>query len=286
MKFNNLTKSVLAASALTVASFGANAGAIATATLDVFDFGLFSLDSEGPFSGVTIIDSDFNGTTTASDGNTTIFNAASDNDLGNLGYDNFNISASSAFSQSHVIFEEGHLEGQVFVGSAGTTYANSEVTGTNSATSTSNLENTATFSINNGSGDDGEELNLGFSFSYFYELIAEVYGQGGTAQASANVDMSLKDEDGNIIDLWVTPAMNVFSTDNASLSVTTEDKFGNIDDSGMVTRFLTLVEDVEYTLFIQQNSEVDVTSVPEPTSVAILGLGLLGLAGAARRRKS
>jgi hypothetical protein len=41
-----------------------------------------------------------------------------------------------------------------------------------------------------------------------------------------------------------------------------------------------------YDLQINQSSSSNVSLVPEPTSVAILGLGLLGFAGAARRRKS
>ena len=40
MKLTNLTKSVLAASALTVASFGANAGVVATAFLDMKELGI------------------------------------------------------------------------------------------------------------------------------------------------------------------------------------------------------------------------------------------------------
>jgi hypothetical protein len=283
MKLTKLAKNLLAVSALTVASFGANAGAIATAELDVFDFGLFNLGSLTPFLGATVGSSDFHGTTTSADGETTTFNSATHNDLGGLGYDNFNIVSTSTNSNSYVSFSAAHDA----VGATGVTFAHSDVTGNDSAQATSNLENTATFTIDDGdAGTTGASMNLGFSFSWAYDLVAEIYGQGGTAQSSVNVSMNLKDSSGKLVDLWITDAMNLFSTTSVGKEADTLDRFGNASESGMEVRYLSLVEGEEYTLFVQQNSEVDVTSVAEPTSVAILGLGLLGLAGVSRRRKS
>jgi len=288
MKLTNLAKSVLAVSALTVASFGANAGAIATADLDVFDFGLFNVVDNTPYLGATVLSSDFLGTTTASDENSTIF-SATDNDTGLLGYDNFSIAASSANSSSHVTFAAAHD----LVGALGTTYATSTVDGNTTAQATSNLENTAVFTVDDGDANTtGASMDFGFSFSWAYDLVAEIYGQGGTAQSSVNVSMNLKDSSGNLIDLFRTalmaadPFIGFFSETSVGIEADTLERFGNKSDSGMQVRYLSLVEGEEYTLFVQQNSEVDVTSVAEPTSVAILGLGLLGLAGVSRRRKS
>jgi hypothetical protein len=288
MKLTKLAKNLLAVSALTVASFGANAGAIATADLDVFDFGLFNVADNTPFLGATVISSNFLGTTTASDANSTIFSAA-DNDTGLLGYDNFTISASSANSSSYVTFAEAHDA----VGALGTTYATSTVNGNTTAQATSNLENTAVFTVDDGdAGTTGASMDFGFSFSWAYDLVAEIFGQGGTAQSSVNVSMNLKDSAGQLVTLFFTedmaadPLFGGFSATSVGKEADTLDRFGNASDSGMEVRYLSLVEGEQYTLFVQQNSEVDVTSVAEPTSVAILGLGLLGLAGVSRRRKS
>jgi hypothetical protein len=281
MKLKNIAKSVIAASALTVASFGANAGAIATASLAVANFGLFNVSDNTPFAGADVDSSEFTGSTTSADGNERIY-MDSDNDIDGLGYDNFQILSTSPLSVSYVGFQ-GANNG---AGAAGVTYSSSIADGNVSATATSNLENTATFTVDDGDNAGSESLDLGFSFNYIYDLVAEVFGTGGTAEAKVNVTMSVKDSSGDSVALWVTPGQNIFNTNNINFSESTNDTLGNDSGEGQVVRFLSLMEGEEYTLFIDQNSEVDITSVPEPTSVAILGLGLLGLAGAARRRKA
>jgi len=276
MKLTNVTKGLLAASALTVASF-ANAGAIATADFEISGFGIYSAPGV-LLSGIDIGDNDYFGSSAATGANQSVIEdifppSETDFDQNNLGYENFNFSANDGLNSASVNFIGTHLSGITPVAPTGTTYAHAEVSGTGSAGSTAILENSAKFTWDNGNNTSGEFVLANFSYAFALSLIADstVSWEMGTAEAYGNFFVQLIGSNGTF--------QNVFD-----VNVTDQD-LDNIATSGVKNKEVTLFENVSYTLKVTQTSDVDVRSVAEPTSLAILGLGLLGFAST-RRRKS
>jgi hypothetical protein len=278
MKLKNIAKSVIAASALTVASFGANAGAVATSEFTISGFGIYS--SPGVLlEGIDISFSDFFGSTASTESQhkeiDSIFPDASETefDQSGAGYTNFDFGVTDVSSAANVDFT-GFDALLNPVAPMGTTFAHAEVTGNDISGATAILENSAKFSWDNGDNDAVDSINAVFSYSYLLNLVADstVPWETGTAEAYGTFSVFLIGDNSTFQSIF-------------DFNVTDQD-LDNVAAAGVQTQDITLNENVNYTLKVAQTSDVDVRSVPEPTSLAILGLGLLGLAGASRKRKS
>lgn len=286
MKLKNIAKSVIAASALTVASFGANAGAIATSSLDVtgltFAFELDQGDSVA-VDAITFSGSSSSGTI---------------NGLGGVDSWDDELTLDLAYSDGTGFDTSGNgtastvdLSGTLAAGAAGNTAASSSAYGNNSAEADADLENSFNAEFTLASEAD---VTVTIFFDWVLELYAEITDNkaGQTATAGYGFNISIKEVGSfgsalfnyNMADVEYANEETLDRNTEGVSDLTGVNALTGSYDAGVLTA--DLLKDTVYTVKISQDSNTDVVSVPEPTSVAILGLGLLGLAGAARRRKA
>lgn len=296
MKFNIISKSVIAASALTIASFGANASVIAEASIDVTNLTVTVYDENqnillpqpnpGGF-GLSDVAVSFNGTSVSTTLN------------GNTEGDSFGTLISDAFAPLSVDLNSNQLSGasnadahsgitgNLFApgGANGSTSSAVGVYGQSSADANSQIINNLDASFTFGTTVDGfAQIN----FDWFLDTYVSVFDDGGEGVADWGLTIELKDA--ACTGFSCTPLYAFDLTSSLPAQTGTLNDVGDLwdeeandsVDSGLVALFANTV----YTLQIAQSSNAAALSVPEPTSVAILGLGLLGLAGAARRRNS
>jgi hypothetical protein len=278
MKLTKLAKNLLAVSALTVASFGANAGAIATAelTIDNLLFTFESLDNLGsPVSG-------FSGSeATASVNNNGDQDAWSSGGLPlNLTY-----SVGSGIDTSGTgAYGLVDLSGNVLLGgSTGITDSSASAYGINSALGTANVQNIVSASF---SGESASDVLLTVSFDWLIDLYSEITTPfaGQTATSSYGFELEIEGSD----DFW---SIDLRDLVNQGSNKRTQQTMGtntlnSTDSYTNANNKFSLDNNQRYTFTISQFTRSDVVSVAEPTSIAILGLSLLGLAGVSRRRKS
>lgn len=279
MKLTKLAKNLLAVSALTVASFGANAGAIATADLTISDL-LFTFETLGAAPGTPT--SGFSGSeATASVNNVGDQDAWSTGGLPlNLTYSVGSGIDTSGTGAYGLVDLSGDL---TTTGSMGITNSSASAYGVNSALGTSTVQNivAATFS-----GVAATDVLLTVSFDWLIDLYSEITTpfSGQTATSSYDFELEIEGSD----DFW---SIDLRTLVNLGSNKKTQQTMGTntLNSSGSYTNEnakFSLDNGERYTFTITQATRSDVVSVAEPTSVAILGLGLLGLAGVSRRRKS
>ena len=288
MKLKNITKSVIAASALTVASFGANASAIATVDLDIKNFIFAFQDSLGNAidnSAIQTTPVDF----TNSQSSATVNLVQSPGSLINTA-DGFDITATNGTGMNTtgtgsygLVSFTGALN--EVGGANGQTFASSSAYGASSASASADVVNSfdATFNLNIHCQVDCVDTTVQGAalFSWNLDILLDVFDQGQNANASWEFGYSIK----KVGSLFAGHDYDLMAVDQGALN-----SLGKIEENisgayGLQDTF-GLLWNTDYTVTITQKASSGVTSVPEPTSVAILGLGLLGLAGAARRRKS
>jgi hypothetical protein len=291
MKFTNVTKGLLAASAITMASFGANASVIAQASIDVTDLTVSIYDenevelfaNNGGFS-VNDVAISFNGTSVS-----TTLNGNNDGDsFSTIITDpfaplavNLNSNQTSGLSQANA---SSQITGNIFTGGAnGRTSGSVGVYGVSTADANSQILNNLAASFAFSTTENGFAK---IDFSWFLDTYVSVFDQGGEGVADWALSISLKETGCG----FSCNTLFNFNLSNLPVQTGTQNTIGDLWDQEagdtVNSEFLALTAGTRYELQISQNSNAAALSVPEPTSIAIFGLGLLGLAGAARRRQS
>ncbi|MGK0304913.1 MAG: hypothetical protein ACI8UG_000657 [Gammaproteobacteria bacterium] len=316
MKLSKLTKGLFAASVLTVASFGANATAISSAVLNVTGFGLAVDDGAGSAPALTWTlknDATFNGVTQTQTNVSALTPVSSDPadgaegdpalvcggpDCGVMGendidFNQFGLADDLDFASS---------DSYVFTGPGGTDASSRADTSINTVsngslqTAGSEIQNSITTGITFDVGNSG---SVQFFYSYVAQIAAQISADwlnpNHNTQADSNFGLafSLTKKGSNAGSIADIGGSNFLALSSFGLS---QSKNAN-NDGGAKEDFtdnklvqLTGLDEGTYRLVISHDTSASskhtAIPVPEPSSIAILGLGLLGFAGVSRRRKS
>jgi hypothetical protein len=312
MKLTKLSKCLFVASALTIASFGANATVISSAILNVTGFGLlvddgagsapaltWTLKNDATFNGVTQTQTNVSALTPVSGGaegdpalvcGGTSCGVMGENDFG---FDQFGLTDDLDFASS---------DSYVFTGPGGTDASSRADTSINTVsngslqTAGSEIQNSITTGITFDVGNSG---SVQFFYSYVAQIAAQISADwlnpNHNTQADSNFGLafSLTKKGSNAGSIADIGGSNFLALSSFGLS---QSKNAN-NDGGAKEDFtdnklvqLTGLDEGTYRLVISHDTSASskhtAIPVPEPSSIAILGLGLLGFAGVSRRRKS
>jgi len=311
MNLTNLTKGLLAASALTVASFSANAGVIASSYLAVNNFSLNGVSSAdltflapGTREGNTSAQINIGGNNLTA-GDADAGSALSDVDAllackGNcaplgLAENSGSLHWASALANDYnYSYSDQNVSGNALNGtSSGFTLAESSLSSVpqGNASSNGNIYNEfeAVFRFGGSSN-----ANVNFTLDYILNMASVITPDiafndvlTATTTAFANFTVTLTNIGTNVKQQWNIVDETVSGRDGALFNTIfpgANDDFFNENVTGYNSGDFLLEANNAYTLNISQTTSTNISLVPEPTSIALFGLGLLGLAGVARRR--
>ena len=314
MKFSKLTKGLIAAATIVSSGF-ANAGVVATSYLELRDLSI-QLDIDGDGVADNVDPNDYiditseSRTSSASADINSVGGSSTKTDSTGVGIADPNFICISSQCGSGITISnntvsindlihtdafnyavgDANVSGSALGGGAsGFTYADAGLnTFGNTAGAQSNIANgllaTIDFTVNQTLG------NIGVSFLAVFDVFVDAFADAAsladntvTTVASASATFSIlvvpDSSEGN------PGAGLIFESLSFSDDLEGSDSSVNLAGQQLATSF-SYVEAGDYQININQNSTSAVELVPEPASLAVFALGLLGLAGASFRRKA